>query len=169
MKTWKLLGGRVLDLRRLTARERAFLRDLRTMVRAGADYFDVYRAACSSGSIALQGSSRVDERIASAPLYLAARDIATRAGIAQGLVLAPEHDDRRAEAPTDASMMSVAQAADLIGISRAAVYKAIDRGTLRAQRIGNVTIVERASARSYRRDREAHEPGASESRAARSR
>jgi len=54
-------------------------------------------------------------------------------------------------------MISVAQAADLIGISRAAVYKAIERGALRTRRIGNVTIVDRKSAAEYRERRSAGE------------
>ena len=88
------------------------------------------------------------------PLYLAARDIATRAGITQGLVLAPEHENERRTAPRDASMISVAQTADLVGITRAAIYKAIEKGALEAIRIGNVTVVSRASAHAYRQRRE---------------
>ncbi len=49
-------------------------------------------------------------------------------------------------------MISVTQAADVMGITRAAIYKAIERGALEAIRIGNVTIVTRASANAY------HEP-----------
>jgi excisionase family DNA binding protein len=47
-------------------------------------------------------------------------------------------------------MISVTQAAELIGITRAAVYKAIEKHTLRALHIGNVPVVERASALPYR-------------------
>jgi len=50
-----------------------------------------------------------------------------------------EHGGRR-------HLISVAQASELIGISRAAVYKAIDKGALRARRIDSVTVVDRASA-----------------------
>ena len=51
-------------------------------------------------------------------------------------------------------MISVAQAADLIGITRAAIYKAIEKGALEAIRIGNVTVVRRVSASAYRQRRE---------------
>ena len=71
-------------------------------------------------------------------------------------------------APTDGSMISVAQPADLIGISRAAVYKAIEKGGLRVRRIGNVTVVDSKSATEYTtrrrrrgrgaRERQAHAP-----------
>jgi hypothetical protein len=149
-KSHQLLDGRALDLRELDAREQAFLRDLQKMARQGVSYFEVYRAATGPGSPALQGRNRIDERIVESPLYLAARDIATRVGIEQGLVLAPDEVAARAAAPKDASMISVSQAADLIGISRAATYKAIEKGAVAAMRLGNVTVVDRVSALAYR-------------------
>jgi predicted DNA-binding transcriptional regulator AlpA len=154
MKSHRLLDGRLVDLVDCDDRQKAFLRDLQKMVRQGVSYFEVYRAAVGPGSPALQGRSRIDRRIVESPLYLVARDIATRAGISQGLVLAPAHEDERAAAPPEASMISVAQSADVVGITRAAIYKAIEKGTLEAIRIGNVTVVSRASAESYRDRRE---------------
>jgi excisionase family DNA binding protein len=149
----------------LDARERTFLADIEKMVRQGISYFEVYRAAAGPGSVALGGRNRIDRKIAESPLYLVAVDLATRAGIKQGLVLAPEHEHERARAPADGSMISVAQAADLIGISRAAVYKAIEKGALRTRRIGNVTIVDRKSAAEYRARRLAGEGPAATRRA----
>lgn len=154
-RKYKLLDGRRLSLSGLAARERAFLADIEKMVRQGISYFEICRAAVGPGSVALGGRNRIDRKTAESPLYLVAVDLATRAGIKQGLVLAPEHEHERAAAPTDGSMISVAQAADLIGISRAAVYKAIEKGALRTQRIGNVTIVDRSSAAEYRERRSA--------------
>lgn len=145
-----LVDGREVDLGALDARQRAFLADLDHMKRQGVSYFEIYRAAMGPGSPALEGRRRVDRRIATSPLYLAAQDIATRAGIEQGLILAPEREQERAKAPTDGSMISVTQAAALIGITRAAIYKAIEKQAMRALRIGNVTVVERASALAYR-------------------
>jgi hypothetical protein len=84
------------------------------------------------------------------PLYLAAQDIAMCTGTEQGLILAPEHEAERAKPPTDGSRISVTQAAELIGITRAAVYKAFERDALRALRLGNVTVVDRASALAYK-------------------
>ena len=104
-----------------------------------------FRPRCP-GSPALQGRGRVDQKLAHSPLYLAAQDIATRAGIEQGLILAPQHEHERSKVPTDGSMISVTQAAALVGITRAAVYKAIARKTLAAMHIGNVTVVNRHAA-----------------------
>ena len=158
MTSYRLLDGEKLDLRESGGRERAFLRDLEKMVDEGVSYFEVYRTAIGPGSPALGGRNRVDRERVTSPLYRAARDIALRAGIKQGLILAPEHESRRADVPRDATMISVAQAADLIGISRAAVYKAIEKGTLGATHVGNVTLVERASAHAYR-ERRGTKPG----------
>lgn len=159
---YRLLDGRSVSLRELDARERAFVADLEKMARQRISYFEVYRAAVGPGSIALGGRNRIDRHTAVSPLYETALDIATRAGIKQGLILAPEHEQERGKAATDGSMISVAQASELIGISRAAVYKAIDKGALAARRIGNVTVVDRASAVDYKRGRSSseHRPAA---------
>lgn len=154
MNTHTLLNGKKIDLAELDASDRAFLRDLRRMMEQGVSYFEIYRTAVGPGSPALGGRNRIDRRITTSPLYLAARDLATRAGIKQGLILAPEHERKREEFPTDGSYVSAAQAAELIGISRAAVYKAIDNGKLDILRIGNVAVVSKKSAIAYRRRRE---------------
>lgn len=152
-KKRQLVDGRAIDLGDLDVRQRAFLADLEKMKRQGVSYFEIYRTALGPGSPALDGRSRVDRKTAESTVYLVARDIATRAGIEQGLILAPEHEAARASAPSDASMISVTQAAELIGITRAAVYKAIGRHALEALRIGNVTVVNRASALAYQKAR----------------
>jgi len=152
-KKRRLVDGTAIDLGDLDARRHAFLADLAKMKRQGVSYFEIYRAAVGPGSPALGGRSRVDRKTADSSVYLAARDIATRAGIEQGLILAPEHVDARASAPSDASMISVTQAAELIGITRAAVYKAIGKHALEALRIGNVTVVDRVSALAYKNER----------------
>jgi len=103
MKAHDLIDGRRVSLAELNAREQAFLTDLQRMARQGVSYFEVYRTAVGPGSPALQGRNRIDRRIVGSPLYLVARDIATRVGIRQGLVLAPEHQNETAKAPKDAA------------------------------------------------------------------
>ena len=154
MKTYTLLNGKTLDLSELSPAERAFLRDLQRMVEQDISYFEIERTAIGPGSPALRGRQTIDRRTAATPLYLVAEDIGTRAGIKQGLILAPEHKHLRGEFPTDGSQISATQAADLIGISRAAVHKAIKAGTLQALHIGNVTVVNKKSAFEYRQRRE---------------
>jgi excisionase family DNA binding protein len=57
--------------------------------------------------------------------------------------------------------MSVTQAANTLGISRAAVHKAIQQRRLAAQRFGNVVLVSRQAGFDYKRGRSARPPGKS--------
>ena len=154
MKNHRLLNGTKVSLGDLSGRERDFLRTLTNMVNEGVSYFEVYRLALGPGSPALLGRIRVDRDLVKTPLYLVARDIATRVGIQQGLILSPEHEAERATAEQIESPISVAQAAEVIGISRAAAYKAVQDGRLPARKIGNVTIVKRGDAEAYKQSRQ---------------
>jgi excisionase family DNA binding protein len=49
--------------------------------------------------------------------------------------------------------LSVPQAAELIGISRIAAYKAVQEGRLPHAKIGNVLLVSKADAEAYKRSR----------------
>jgi excisionase family DNA binding protein len=138
----------------LAARERAFLADLRRMAKAGISFFEIERTAIGPGSPALRGWSRLTRELAESPLHRVATDIATRAGIAEGLILAPEHEATRKEIPVDRSRLSVTQAANMLGVSRAAVHKAIQQGRLAAERYGNVLLVSREAVLHRRRERE---------------
>lgn len=146
-----LLDGSTVSLADLTAKESTFLKGLLRMAREDEDYFEIYARACGPGSIALRGHSGLTRALAGTALYLAARDLATRAGIKQSLILAPEHEARRHQLPTDGSTVSVTQAAEILGVSRAAVHKAIKGGKIRSQRIGNVILAERESVLEYGR------------------
>jgi len=147
--TYALLDGRKLSLDGLSPRESKFLRELLRMARNEEDYFEIYAKACGPGSVALRGASSLTRALAETPLYLVARDLATRAGIHQQLILAPEYESLRVLAPTDGSTVSVTQAAEILGISRTAVHKAIKAGKIIARRIGNALLAERQSVLAY--------------------
>lgn len=153
MKRYKLLSAETVGLDGLDAREVAFLRTLQRMAASGISFFELERMAIGPGSPALQGWSRVTRDIVNSPLYRVAADIVTRAGIAEGLILAPEHEQERGEIPADRSLMSVTQAASMLGVSRAAVHKAIQQDRLPAQRYGNVILVSRVAVLRYRAER----------------
>jgi len=153
MKRHKLLSGETVGLEDVEARDLSFLKSLQRMATSGLSFFELERVAIGPGSPALQGWSRVTRQIVSSPLYRVAADIATRAGIAEGLVLAPEHEDKRSRIPADRSLVSVTQAANALGISRAAVHKAIQQKRLGAQRYGNVLLVDREAVLRYKRER----------------
>jgi excisionase family DNA binding protein len=165
MKRHKLLSGEAVDLAGVEARDLAFLKNLQPMATSGISFFELERVAIGPGSPALQGWSRVTREIVSSPLYRVATDIATRAGIAEGLILAAEHADKRSQIPADRSLMSVTQAADTLGISRAAVHKAIQQKRLAAQRYGNVLLIDREAVLRYKRARRPGGRQASNSRA----
>lgn len=153
MKRHKLLSGETVRLEDMDTRDLAFLKNLRQMAKSGISFFEVERIAIGPGSPSLQGWSRVTRELVSSPLYRVAADIATRAGIAEGLILAPDHEGKRSQIPADRSLMSVTQAANTLGISRAAVHKAIQQGRLAAQRYGNVILLSRVAVLRYKRGR----------------
>lgn len=154
MKSHRLLDGTRIVLKELTRFERDFLRALRTMIKHDASYFDIYRFALGPGSPALQGSTRVDWELLETPLYRVSGDLVTRAGIDQGLILAPQFEHLQELATKIESPLNVVNAADLIGITRIAVYKAIKEGRLKHVKIGNVLLVRRADALAFKRGRE---------------
>ncbi len=153
MTIYKLLNGTQVDLGQLNKRERAFLVNLGRMADEGLSYFEVLRIAIGPGSPALEGRNAINTRVAESPLYQMARDIATRVGIKEGLILAPEEESVRDSIPHDASFISVTQAANLIGITRSAVHQAINSDRIKYKRFGKVLLVLRASAEEYRRQR----------------
>jgi excisionase family DNA binding protein len=153
VKRHKLLSGETVGLEDVEAGDLAFLKNLRRMATSRLSFFDLERVAIGPGSPALRGWSRVTREIVSSALYRVAVDIATRAGIAEGLVLAPMHEDKKGEVPANRSLMSVTQAANLLGISRAAVHKAIQQKRLAAHRYGNAILVDREVVLRYRRER----------------
>ena len=147
---YKLLSGEIIKLESLTTRQRNFLHTLRQMVKDDECYFEVCQFAVGPGSPAMQGRNCVNPSLLKSPLYLVARDIATRLGIKQHLILAPEFEELRSKAPKDSSQLNLFQAANFIGISRAAVLDAINKNKLKALEIGNVILVEKVSAIEYR-------------------
>lgn len=153
MKSYLLLDGTKVTIEKLSTREREFLRSLEKMGKDRVSYFEIYRIALGPGSPALQGRSRVDREVVQTPLYGVARDMATRAGIMQRLILAPQYETKRVDAEAVESPLSVAQAASLIGISRIAAYKAIKEKRLPCVQVGNVFVVKRADAEKYKRSR----------------
>jgi hypothetical protein len=140
--------------RGLSKSDRSFLATLERMTQDDVSYFEIYRFALGPGSPALRGGNQVSPELAESDLYEIAEDLATRAGIEQGLILAPEHEGKRNLALNIESPLSVPRAAALIGISRIAAYKAIKEGRLGHTKIGNVLIVSRAEAERYRKARE---------------
>lgn len=123
------------------------------MTRDDVSYCEIYRFALGPGSPCLRGGNQVTIELARTNLYRIADDLATRAGVGQGLILAPEHEGKRNLALNIESPLSVPRAAEHIGISRIAAYKAIKEGRLGHMKVGNVLIVSLAEAERYKNAR----------------
>jgi excisionase family DNA binding protein len=153
-RSYKLLDGTSVPLKVLSKREKGFIRSLWVMASDGVDYFELYRIACGPRSPALQGRSRVDKELVQTPVYRIARDVVTRTGIRKGLILGSGKEPEVVSSLAQLLQpLSVPQAASLIGISRIAVYKAIQKGHLPVVKVGSVLIVERGDAEAYKRSR----------------
>jgi excisionase family DNA binding protein len=148
------LNGKNVDISGLEEDEKEFVCNLLKMKEKGEDYFRIYRAAVGPGSLALQGGNTLLPQYAESLIYRIALDVATRAGIEQGLILDPESDPSKLSFPDAGEYLSIFQAADYIGISRAAVYKAIKANRLESLRIGNLIFVKKKEAEKYKLARE---------------
>ena len=151
METRKLLTGEMLNLANLTDDERAFLGGLAKDAKAGADYFDLLRRVKGPKAIPLRGGPITPSIVASV-LYRAAHDIADRVGIEQGYLLAPGVG-RSVEANGNEDLLSLTEAADLIGITRPAAHQALTENRLNGRRIGNAWVIARADAEGFKKSR----------------
>ncbi len=149
METHKLLTGEVLSLSGLADSEREFLKRLSRDADRGADYFDLLRRV--KGPKALpRGGGPITSATATSVLYRVAHDIADRIGINQGYLLAP---DIARSVNAEADLLSLTEAAEMIGITRPATHQALLEGRLSGQRVGNAWIVRRTDAEAFKRAR----------------
>lgn len=153
MTSYRLLTGETIDLAGLPSEGRQYLEELRSDAAGkGVDYFDLLRRVKGPSAFLLDGG-RITPMVAASLLYRVAHDVADRIGIEQGYVLAPDTvlpDDLE----EDLGLLSLTEAADLIGITRPATHEAIRKGRLRGRRIGNAWVVRRDDAQEYRRSRD---------------
>jgi excisionase family DNA binding protein len=151
MARHKLLDDEVIDTSSFSAAERRFLKELAQDGRRGAEYFDLLRRVKGPGAVPLRGG-RLTPRIARSAFYRVAHDIADRIGIEQGFLLEGGLE-RPANGDLHQDLLSLTEAADLIGISRPAAHQALAEGRLRGQRVGNAWVVRRTDARAFKQSR----------------
>jgi hypothetical protein len=157
MTTYELLTGEVISLGRLDEREDEFLKRLAADAHGGADYFDLLRRVKGPEALPRRGRP-ITAAVARSALYRVAHDIADRAGIVQGYLLSPNADP--AAVKQDAQLLSLTEAADLIGISRPAAHQALMEKRLAGQRVGNAWVVRRLDAEAFKRSRSSRPGGA---------
>jgi excisionase family DNA binding protein len=146
MNSYDLINGEALKLSGLTDADRDFLQHLSADAAGGADYFDLLRRVKGPGALPLRGGP-ITPAVARSVLYRIAHDIADRVGIQQGYLLAPSVGATGVEPGGD--LLSLTEAAELIGISRPATHQALVEGRLRGHRVGNAWIVRRADAEAF--------------------
>jgi excisionase family DNA binding protein len=142
---YKLLDGERVNLSTLPKKDLQFLLDLQRRAIDGEDYFELELMVCSSGAYPLKGSPRVTSAVHATVLFRVAEDICFRVGLRQGILRA-ETEEERSLAD---EVLSVTEAARMIGISRTAVIKAAHAGRLRGKKIGKTWALLRTSVKRY--------------------
>jgi excisionase family DNA binding protein len=152
MAEHKLLDGEVVETSGFSEAEHRFLKKLADEGRRGAEYFDLLRRVKGQGALPLRGG-RLTPQIATSAFYRVAHDIADRVGIEQGYLLAPDVE-RPVGTRVERDLLSLTEAAELIGISRPAAHQALVEGRLKGQRVGNAWVVRRADATAFKETRD---------------
>lgn len=143
-----LLDGRTIELGELPEGDRAYLDELARDAGAGAPYFELlHRVKGPRAHTTRATGGMVTAEVLASALYLVAQDIADRAGISQGK-LAPPRNAQPAE------LLSVPEAANVLGVSRQAVNDAIARGRLHASKVGGTYVVRLQDLRAYEQGRD---------------
>jgi hypothetical protein len=151
MARHELLDGEVIDTSAFSDAERRFLKELAQDGRRGAEYFDLLRRVKGPGAVPLRGG-RLTPRVARSAFYRVAHDIADRIGIEQGFLL-ESGVERPANGVLHRNLLSLTEAAGVIGISRPAAHQALVEGRLRGQRVGNAWVVRQADATAFKESR----------------
>ncbi len=150
-RTHELLTGERVNLSDLSADERDFLQRLSDDATRGVEYFELLRRVKGPDALPLRGG-RLTPEVLRTTFFRAAHDIADRAGIEQGFLLTPEvAQTARVERVGD--LLSLTEAAELIGITRPAAHQALLEKRLRGQRVGNAWVVRRRDAEEFARSR----------------
>lgn len=149
---YELLSGETIDLTGITAEARAYLDELGADIAAGLPYFDLELGVKGPRAFTTKNSGGfVTKDVLADPVYRVANDLVTRVGIQQGKVGAPRNAP---PAAVPDGMISVAEAASMLGQSRQNVNAAIKRGRLAAQMIGGVYLLRVDDVREYQRQAE---------------
>ena len=127
--TYTRVDGRVLDLSRLSEPECTYLSAAAHAFNSGTPWAEFCQLAYSSDNPVIE-QGRATARTVESPLFLALLDMEWRLGVRQGFLNWPEPADGD---PFADEWLSVAAAAQAAGVTRAAVYQAVERGILVSQ------------------------------------
>lgn len=143
---YETLRGEKLSIGWLTEPEIKYLEDLKEAVDSGDDYFDLLKRVRDVNAMPLaEFGGKVTPEAVQTIFFQVAADIVERAGVQQGRSLAP--GDNRLD--PESKILSMSEAAKLIGKSRQAVHLALTRGKILGWRVGSAWIVDVKSALRY--------------------
>ena len=148
---YELLNGDRVSIGWLSEKDMVFLEGLKQAYKQGDDYFEMLRAVRGKNAYTLKGETCLTNKVAQSVLFRVASDIGERAGIKQGVSL---HPDQGIGSPDDDVLCSMSEAAEIIGISRAAVHQALTKGKLRGWMVGTIWVLVRAEVLAYRKNRQ---------------
>jgi hypothetical protein len=151
VKTYTLLSGEIISLLGLSPADHQYLLKLNSDARGDVDYFDLLRRVKGPESPLLR-DGRITKEVVRSAVYRAAHDIADRAGIEQGYLLAPDVE-QPATLGASEKLLSLTEAAEVIGISRPATHQALVEGRLPGQKVGNAWVTTKTDAEAFKRKR----------------
>ncbi len=145
---YQLLAGGQVSIGWLNKTDMDFLEDLKERIDDGESYFLLLELVRGADAYPLKGHPKLTSEVAQSALFRVASDMVERAGIQQGFALPPGDDGLGM--PDEQPLVSVSEAAEVIGITRAAVHQAMTKGKLRGYQVGSMWVLRRRSAEAYR-------------------
>ena len=145
--SYELLSGERVSLGWLNPTDMTFLEGLKAAVESGHDYFELLMGVRGKKAYPFKGAAKLTPEIARSVLYRVAEDIVERAGIQQGHSIAPGSGPAD---PDEKPLVSLSEAAEIIGITRAGVHLALTKGRLKGWQVGKVWVLDKRSVQRYR-------------------
>jgi hypothetical protein len=153
IEKYEALSGEVLNLSGLSRAESKYLEQLSADAQRSVDYFELLRRVKGRDALPLRGGP-LTPAIATSAFYRAAHDIVDRVGIEQGYLLAPDVAASARATNGTGDLLSLTEAADLIGISRPAAHQALKEERLRGRQVGNAWVIASADALAFKKARD---------------
>lgn len=142
---YKLIVGADLSLAELSNEDIKYLGFLAMKGIQGMDYFELLRLVRGLGAYPLKGSHFITADIATSVLFRTAEDIVARAGIRQGVLIPPQQMVDKSN-----SLLTVATVAQILGVTRVAVYQMLQSDRLKSTKYGRTPLIKREDLEQFR-------------------
>jgi excisionase family DNA binding protein len=111
----------------------------------GTDYFELLRLVRGLGAYPLKGSYCITKEIVASVLFRTAEDTVSRAGIRQSVLIPPQPMVDKFE-----NLLTVATVAQILDVTRAAVYTMLRDGRIKGTKYGNISLIKREDLEQFR-------------------